>query len=214
MAERAAAHHFETADQQRHAVTLGMWVFLLTEIMLFGGLFTGYAFYRTLYPETFAEASHHLHFWLGTLNTVVLITSSLTMVLAVRSVETSDGRSRNRKVAFFLALTLLLGFAFLAIKAREYSLEIEEGFLPTGGFRWPGEHEGRAALFFGFYWVMTGLHAFHMIVGISLVAVVASLTWTGRLPEPVENKIEITGLYWHLIDVIWIFIYPLLYLIE
>lgn len=213
MAEaRAPAHQFEEAVQQREAATLGMWVFLLTEVMLFGGLFTGYSVYRSIYPETFAAASRQLDFLLGTINTAVLIASSFTMAMAVHAA--AQRRRSPLGVVSYLALTAALGVVFLAVKGYEYAQKAHEGHLPGAGFHWHGPRPGPARLFFGFYFMMTGLHAFHLLVGVSLVAGTAVLYGIGRLPESRENKIEVVGLYWHLIDIIWIFLYPLLYLID
>jgi cytochrome c oxidase subunit III len=168
-------HHFDNLGQQFEASTLGMWLFLVTEILFFGGLFTAYMVYRMSYPEAFAEASHHLDVVLGGVNTAVLIGSSLTVVLAVRGAQL--GR-RNQQVLFLL-LTILLGSAFLGIKAVEYGHKFADHLVPGADFVFEGDAP-HAQLFFSLYFVMTGLHAVHMVVGIVLMAVMAVWAWRGR----------------------------------
>src|SRR5262249_15880297 len=153
------AHHFDDLAQQREATTLGMWVFLVTEVLFFGGLFLVYSVYRSWYPGAFAAASHEMVVWAGTLNTAVLITSSLTMVLAVHAAQTG-----NRSLLLtFLICTILLGFVFLGVKAFEYYTEYVEHHVPGAGFQFEKEYVRQAQLFFSLYFVMTGLHALHMI---------------------------------------------------
>jgi len=205
----AAAHQFDDLAQQHEADTLGMWAFLLTEVMLFGGLFLGYAVYRWSFPEAFAEASHHLDVWLGSINTAVLIGSSLTMALAVHSAQTNDRRGLTR----FLLLTILLGLVFLGIKGTEYLHKFEEHLVPGASFAYPGPHARHAQLFFSFYFGMTGLHAFHMLVGIGLLAVLAWRARRGRFSADYYAPVELIGLYWHFVDIVWIFLFPLLYLL-
>jgi len=206
---RALAHHFENLDQQREAATLGMWVFLATEVLFFGALFTTYAIYRAWYPDAFAAASHELHLWLGTINTAVLITSSLTMALAVHAAQTGE----RRRLLAFLALTMLLGVAFLGIKGYEYYSGFTERHLPGPLFQFEAEHFQHAQIFFSLYFIMTGLHAVHMIVGLAVMAVMFWLSWRGTISPEYYNPIEISGLYWHFVDIVWIFLFPLLYLI-
>ncbi len=205
------AHQFDDLEQQREASTLGMWAFLVTEIMFFGGLFLGYSVYRFNYPEAFAEGSHHLDVTLGSINTAVLIGSSLTMALAVRGAQL--GR-RNTAVGSLL-LTVLLGCVFLGIKAVEYGHKFEEQLVPGTSFGYSSTQvdPGQLELFFSFYFAMTGLHAFHMIIGIAILLVLVWKTWKGRFTPSYYAPVEMTGLYWHFVDIVWIFLFPLLYLI-
>lgn len=203
------AHHFSDLEQQREASTLGMWAFLITEIMFFGGLFTGYAVYRAAYPEAFAEASHHLDVLLGSINTVVLIGSSLTMALAVHGAQVNDRKALIR----FLLLTMFLGLVFLGIKLFEYAHKFEEQLVPGGNFSYAGAHPQQVQLFFSFYFAMTGMHALHMIIGIGILSVLVILAWRGRFSSVYYSPVELTGLYWHFVDIVWIFLFPLLYLI-
>ncbi len=203
-------HHFEDAEQQFEASTLGMWAFLITEIMFFGGLFLGYAVYRTLYPEAFAEASRLLNYKLGAINTAVLICSSLTMVLAVRAAQLGQ----RRPLIIFLLLTILLGSTFLGIKVVEYSHKFHEHLVPGPSFHFEGNDPPHAQLFFCFYFAMTGTHAVHMIIGIGVLAVLVSQAWRGRFSSDYFSPVDISGLYWHFVDIVWIFLFPLLYLIS
>ena len=206
---RALAHQFENLEQQREAATLGMWVFLVTEVLFFGVLFATYAVYRGWYPEAFAAASHELHIWLGTINTAVLITSSLTMALAVHAAQTGE----RGQLLTFLVLTMILGAAFLGIKGYEYYSGFIEHHLPGPGFEFEPEHFQHEQIFFSLYFIMTGLHAVHMIIGLGIMAVMLWLSWRGTISPEYYNPIEISGLYWHFVDIVWIFLFPLLYLI-
>ena len=203
------AHHFGDLDEQREAATLGMWVFLVTEVLFFGGLFATYLVYRRLYPGAFAAASHELDIVLGTINTAVLITSSLTMALAVHAAQTGE----RRRLMTFLVVTMVLGTAFLAIKAFEYYTGFVEGHLPGAGFRFEPKYFQQAQIFFSLYYLKTGLHALHMIVGLGVMAVMLWLSWRGAITEEYYAPIEISGLYWNFVDIVWIFLFPLLYLI-
>jgi cytochrome c oxidase subunit III len=205
----AAAHQFDDLTQQHEASRLGMWTFLLTEIMFFGGLFLGYTVYRFLYPEAFAEASRHLDIWLGSINTVVLISSSLSMALAVHSAQTNE----LQRLVRFLLLTILLGLVFLGIKGTEYLHKFQEHLVPGANFAYPGPHARQVQLFFAFYFGMTGLHAFHMIVGIALLGVLVWQARNGRFSSDYYAPVELIGLYWHFVDIVWIFLFPLLYLL-
>jgi cytochrome c oxidase subunit 3 len=222
----AAPHHhqFEDFEQQTEASRLGMWAFLVTEIMFFGGLFTGYTVYRSRYPEAFAAGSHHLDVTLGAINTIVLIASSLTMALAVNAAE----KGRRRALVGFLIATIVLGSAFLGVKVIEYGHKWEEHLVPGPTFEYSVEHESGAAqstamadmavseralqLFFSFYFAMTGVHALHMIIGIGILAVLVILAARGTFARN-PNGVEMVGLYWHFVDIVWIFLFPLLYLI-
>jgi len=205
----ALAHQFDDLTQQSAADTLGMWVFLLTEIMFFGGLFAGYTVYRTLYPAAFAEGSHHLNLVLGGINTAVLISSSLTMALAVHAAQTGQ---RQLLLGFLLG-TMVLGLVFLGIKAVEYGHKFAEHLVPGPGFVSAGPHAGQVRLFFGLYFGMTGMHALHMVIGIALLAGLAVLAWRGRFTPAYHVPVELIGLYWHFVDMVWIFLFPLLYLL-
>lgn len=200
-------HQYETLEQQHRADTLGMWVFLGTEVLFFGGLITGYAMYRSSYPAVFAEASHTLDLASGTLMTMVLLASSLTMALAVRSAQLG----KRQLLAVFLILTIVLGAAFLGIKGNEYYHKWQDHHLPGRGFVWDGPDPGIAQLFLYFYFALTGLHALHMIIGIGIMAGLLVLAGRGRVKS---YTVEISGLYWHFVDIVWIFLFPLLYLVD
>ncbi len=204
------AHHFDDAQQQYTAAALGMWVFLATEVMLFGGMFTVYVVYRALYPEAFGHASRHLDVIIGTINTAVLIGSSLTMALAVHAAQVGRGSGR---IAAWLAATLGLGATFLGIKLYEYAHKIHEGLAPGPAFTYTGPDAREAELFFSIYFAMTGTHAFHMVIGIGVLTWLIVLARRGRLGPAYSTPIELGGLYWHFVDVAWIFLFPLLYLI-
>lgn len=213
MAVQAGAleEQYDDQEQQREAYNLGMWVFIATEIMLFGALFLAFTVYRLTYPATFAAAGRHLDVPLGSLNTAVLLTSSLTMALAVHAA--SAGKRRGRLVAALLA-TAALGAIFLAIKGIEYSQEFAEGLFPGRGFVWTEAGEPRARLFFYFYFLLTGLHALHLTIGIVIVLGTAFFAWRGRFPPENDTPLDMVGLYWHLIDIVWVFIFPALYLLH
>ncbi len=203
------AHHFETLEQQREAGSIGMWAFLAQEVMFFGGLFAAYLVFRDRLPEAFREGSHHLDVFWGTLNTAVLICSSLTMALAVREAQLG----RRRAVARWIGATMLLGVAFLGVKAIEYHHKFQDGLIP--GVRWMPESEPTGLrTFFGLYFSMTGMHALHMLVGLGLMAVVALRALRGRYSPENHVGVEVLGLYWHFVDLVWIFLFPLLYLID
>lgn len=210
MSELSAAHQFDSPAQQRTASCLGMWVFLLTEVLFFGGLFTTYAAYRLLYSDAFAEGSAHLYASLGAANTAVLLLSSWSMAIAVDAASTG-GRSRCLRC---LILTFSLGTLFLVIKGFEYYIDLREGLVPGAGFDAHGSsHPQHLELFFVQYFLMTGLHAVHMIAGLAgVVAALAILSRTDRI-ERWSNAIHGLGLYWHFVDIVWIFLFPLLYLV-
>ena len=186
-----------------------MWIFLGTEVLFFGGLFATYSTYRGLYPEAFAAASHEMVVWAGTLNTVVLITSSLTMALAVHAAQLGE----RKRVMMWLAVTMLLGAVFLGVKAFEYRAEYLEHHIPGWDFRFEPEHILHAQIFFSLYFIMTGLHALHMVVGIGIMLVMFWWSRRGTISEEYYTPIEVSGLYWHFVDIVWIFLFPLLYLI-
>lgn len=214
MAEHVAVHHdhahqFDDRAQQAEAVSIGMWAFLVQEILFFGGLFTGYAVYRSYYPEAFIEGSHHLDIFLGGFNTVVLIASSLTMALAVHAAQTS----KRVQLVFFLLATLFLGFVFLGVKVIEYSDKFHHHLIPGFNFFWEGPHARQVQIFYSFYFAMTGMHALHMIIGAIVITPIIFMAIRGRFSERYYAPVEIFGLYWHFVDIVWIFLFPLLYLI-
>ena len=203
-------HHFDNMEQQAEASTLGMWVFLVTEIMFFGGLFMAYLVYRHASPEGFQEASHELNRFWGTTNTAVLICSSLTMALAVRAAQTSQ--SARTQVAWLFG-TILFGLAFLGIKAVEYADKFTHHHVPGPYFHWEGLYPKPAEQFYSLYFAMTGLHALHMVVGAGMLIWLLVEARKGTYSAKYFTPVDIGGLYWHFVDVIWIFLFPLLYLI-
>ncbi|WP_029214583.1 cytochrome c oxidase subunit 3 [Kallotenue papyrolyticum] len=206
------AAHFDDAEQQFDAARLGMWTFLATEVLFFGGLFLVYAIYRAAYPEAFAEGSHHLHLVLGAVNTGVLLCSSLSMALAVRAAQTNQ----RRQLILFLILTILFGAAFLGVKAYEYYEKYHDHLMPLLGlpFVWEGPHADQVRLFYGLYFAMTGFHALHMVIGIGVLLGLLVLSWRGWFSSEYYTPVEMVGLYWHFVDIVWVFLYPLLYLIH
>ena len=203
------AHHFDDVEQQHEASWIGMWVFLATEVMFFGGMFLGYTIYRTSYPQAFAGASNLLDVWLGTINTAVLICSSFTMALAVRAAQLGQ----RKPVIIFITLTIILGTVFLGIKFTEYHAKFVEHLVPGSAFRYKGSVVGGAEIFFSFYFAMTGMHALHMIIGVGLLASLIVKTARGRFSSSYYTPVELVGLYWHFVDIVWIFLFPLLYLV-
>jgi cytochrome c oxidase subunit III len=197
-------------EQQRETATFGMWLFLVTEIMFFGGMFCAYLVYRVSYYDAFVAGSQKMNIVLGATNTAALICSSLTMVLAVHSAKTNQ---RKLTVVFLLA-TILLGMVFLGIKAVEYHEHWVAHEFPGPNFHFDGPDPRHAQLFFSLYFAMTGLHALHMIIGIGIVAGIAYFAWKGNYSAEFHNPVEMTGLYWHFVDVVWIYLFPLLYLIS
>lgn len=196
-------------EWRAETVSLGMWVFILTEVMFFGVLFLAYFHVRHGDPEGFGIASRHVHEWLGTFNTAILLTSSLAMALAARAAAEDDRKGLVR----LLAITALLGAAFLGVKATEYFLEWKDGLVPRLNFQYSGPHPNTVAQFFFLYFVMTGVHAIHLTIGVVVVG------WNAlrcRHDDRVSRRgdaIEAVGLYWHFVDVIWVFLYPLFYLV-
>jgi cytochrome c oxidase subunit 3 len=204
-------HHFDDMEQQREAGTLGMWVFLITEIMFFGALFFAYALYRTYFPLEFAAASNELDLTMGTINTVVLICSSLTMALAVYSAQVG---SKPRTQVLFLLATMALGATFLVIKGFEYAEKFRLHHFPGPGFHWEGAGDPtHVQMFFYIYFAMTGLHALHMIIGLGIMTFLVLTARRGRYTPEYHAPVEISGLYWHFVDIVWIFLFPLLYLL-
>jgi cytochrome c oxidase subunit 3 len=207
----AHQHHFQTMAQQQEAATLGMWLFLVTEIMFFGGLLMAYLLYRVWYPEAWSEGSEELSIALGGTNTLVLIGSSLTMALAVRAAQT--GRA-PKVIVGWLGITMALGLTFLVIKFFEYKEKFELNHVPGRNFHFEGPHAPQVQIFFSLYFALTGLHALHMIIGFGLLSVIAWMAWKGRFSEEWYTPVELSGLYWHFVDIVWIFLFPLLYLVD
>jgi cytochrome c oxidase subunit 3 len=209
MAERVEVHEpYSEARQQHEADMLGMYAFLATEIMLFGGVFAVIFIIRFLHPQDFVETSRKMHLWIGALNTLVLLTSSLCVALAVAA-----GRAgRARGAAGLLSGAAGLGLVFLGFKGLEYWLEYRDGLLPS--LSWPTRFSGPVEqLFMNAYFIATGLHAIHLTIGICLIGGLALRLSRGSLPLPNRAvTIEVSGLYWHLVDIVWIFLYPALYL--
>jgi cytochrome c oxidase subunit 3 len=242
----ALQHQFQTMQQQKEAAVLGMWAFLLTEILFFGGLFMAYLLYRTWYHDAFVAASTSITLSWGLINTVVLIGSSLTMALAVRAAQLSH----RKATVNWLLLTMVLGAAFLGIKVIEYADKFEHHHVPGPNYIWEADHAGAAAgeaaaadashgddavepdsahpgrgsdaanyqlhtqIFFSLYFTMTGLHALHMIIGLGLLGTIAWMAHRGRFSSEYYTPVEMSGLYWHFVDIVWIFLFPLLYLID
>ncbi len=202
-------HHFSTAQQQKESAKLGMWVFLLTEILLFGGLFCAYSIFRAWNPEMFINAHRELNQILGAVNTVVLISSSLTMALAIRSLQLD----KSGHAVGYLFLTLLFAAVFLVIKYFEYSHKFHLGQLPGKFYTYTGLEGTNPHIFFSIYFLMTGLHGIHIFIGMIVIAIMLVKTARNKFSHEYYTPVEMTGLYWHLVDLIWIFLFPLLYLI-
>ncbi len=205
----ALAHHFESLEKQAHAARLGMWVFLATEVLLFTALFAAYSVYRFLFGDTFSQASRHIETWIGAVNTLVLVTSSFTVALGFHRSTRGDGRGTAR----FFGLSVLLALVFLGFKAIEYSHHFEEGQLPGRFYTYSAVQGPGASLFFSLYFLITGLHAIHVLIGMTVLAVIGVRAGRGAFTAEYHVPVELAGLYWHLVDVIWIFVFPLIYLI-
>lgn len=208
------AHHFDSAEQQFESARLGMWLFLVTEVMFFGGIFAGYLIYRSKFPAAFAEGSGHLDVVWGTVNTAVLLCSSLSMALSVHAAQTGD----QKKIVTFLSLTIFLGVIFLGVKAFEYNHKFHEHLVPGSHFELaepenPDVNPQHVQLFFCFYFGMTGLHALHMVIGAAIMGVLVYQAKKGLFSPQYYTPVEMTGLYWHFVDIVWVFLFPLLYLI-
>jgi cytochrome c oxidase subunit III len=216
----ALLHHFADAQQQKNAASLGMWLFLVTEIMFFGGMFCAYLVYRLAHFNAFAAASQQLSIKLGATNTAVLLVSSLTVVLAVKAAEAGN----RKQLVTYLIITVMLGLVFLGIKADEYAEKFERHHVPGPTFSFTDTFDdgtqkipvnpNEAQLYFSLYFAMTGMHALHMIIGCGLFTVLTVFAWKGHYSSSYFTPIENAGLYWHLVDIIWIYLFPLLYLIS
>ena len=212
-------HHFATPEQQREASTLGMWLFLSTEVMFFGGMFCAYLIYRYWYYDEFAAGSRSINIWLGAINTGVLICSSLTVALSVRAAQTG----KRKTLVVLLVITLLFGLAFLGIKGIEWYQKFEEHHVPGLSFsaadlvhRYPQLHidPHHVQLYFSLYFALTGLHALHMVIGLGIFSFLTYKAWKSAYSPTYHTPIEIGGLYWHFVDIVWIYLFPLLYLID
>jgi cytochrome c oxidase subunit III len=203
-------HQFDDAAQQRDAATTGMWLFLSTEVLFFGGVFLGYAAYRIYYPLAFAEASRHTLIAFGATNTAVLLISSTTMAFAVRAARAN----RRAQLSLLLLVTAALGALFLVIKGCEYAKEISEHLLPGSSFQVEASHPRHAEMFFYLYWLMTGVHALHVTIGVVLIACFAARAWIADAFRNHDTPVDLLGLYWHFVDIIWVFLFPLIYLVN
>ena len=203
-------HHFVDSDQQFDTAKLGMWVFLVNEILFFGGLFYAYIVYRAWYPELFQMAALELNTFWGAVNTVVLIGSSLTVAMAIRSAQ----KDQMKGLKINLLITIALALVFMVIKGFEYAHKFELGIFPGEFYTYEGLDHPQAAIFFSIYYMLTGVHALHVIIGIGLIYWIYLRAKKGEFSSEYYTPVEITGLYWHLVDLIWIFLFPLLYLIE
>jgi cytochrome c oxidase subunit 3 len=209
------AHHFEDLEQQRETETFGMWMFLATEILIFGSIFTAYTVYRLRYAHDFEAASSKLNVLIGSINTIVLLSSSLTMVLSVHATRAG----LQKMLLTCLVLTIVLGGTFLGLKAVEYYIDYKENLVPGFAFD-PGEwtalnppaNPQRVQLMLAFYYILTGLHAVHMLVGMGLLVWLVLRARQGTLTPVRYMAVEVVGLYWHFVDIVWIFLLPLLYL--
>jgi cytochrome c oxidase subunit 3 len=211
LASEALQVQFDTEAQQKDASTLGMWIFLITEVMFFGGMFTAYTVYRRAYSDAFAVASASLNVTIGAINTAVLLVSSFSMVLAVRAAQLGQ----RRMIVLFLVLTLIFGGIFLGVKAYEWNEKFEQHHVPGPSFHLEGvPQQGHAQLFFSLYFAMTGLHALHMVIGVGIISWLIWLARKGTFTAEYNTPVDMVGLYWHFVDIIWIFLFPLLYLID
>jgi cytochrome c oxidase subunit III len=201
-------HQFDDATQQREAATMGMWIVLATEVLFFGGMFFGYTAYRLSYPQAFAEAGRHTLVVFGSVNTAVLLISSTVMAFAVRAARSN----RRRLLVLLLSVTASLGVLFLVIKGLEYAREISEHLLPGRHFQIQAADPQHAEMFFYIYWLTTGVHALHVTIGVVLIGVFALRAWLFDAFRNHDTPIDLLGLYWHFVDVVWVFLFPLLYL--
>ena len=215
IAQQGLRHHFADMEQQRASANLGMWVFLVTEIMFFGGLFCAYLVYRSAHLRAFEIGSEHMEFWFGTINTVILLCSSLMVALGVNAIQLG----RRKVCALLFTAAAVCGLAFLGLKGVEYYNHYQEGSVP--GQYWhldlsPQEagDANNVQMFFYIYFVMTGLHALHVTIGIGVLLAIAWFAYRGKYTPEYHSPVHVSGLYWHFVDVVWIFLYPLLYLIS
>jgi len=209
--EHHFAHHFRSAEHEYLTSKEGIWLFMVTEILMFGGLFVGYAIFHNIYPEMFAEGAKYLDWHMGFINTLVLIFSSLTMALGIYFLQ----KDQPKKAATSLAITILCGAVFMFIKYLEYTHKFEHGIFPG---RWLNVEEvhpehANLGMYFGFYFCMTGLHGFHVLIGMGLITWLLIRTLRGDFNSKYYTAVEGVGIFWHIVDLIWIFLFPLLYLV-
>lgn len=209
-AESPVQVQFNDAIQQREAATMGMWLFIATEILFFGGMFLGYTIYRISYPQAFAEASKHTLIGFGGTNTAILLVSSGVMAFGVRAAA----QNRRGIVTLLLLATAALGALFLVLKGFEYAQEIHEGLFPGRNFHLQVSDPKHAELFYYLYWLLTGVHAFHVTIGVVLITIFAVRVWFWDAFRNHDTGIELLGLYWHFVDIVWVFLFPLLYLVD
>lgn len=207
------AHHFYDGKQESASAKFGMWLFLVTEVLLFSGLFVAYTIIKGVNPEMWAEASKQLDVTMGAVNTVVLITSSFTVALAVRASQLNEHGERNKQIFWLLFVTILLAGAFLVVKYFEYSHKFHVGLLPGTHYFSDGINASNPHLFFGVYFLMTGLHGIHVVLGMIVLTWVMIRAGKGHFYRDYHTPVELGGLYWHLVDLIWIYLFPLLYLV-
>ncbi|MEX0686646.1 MAG: cytochrome c oxidase subunit 3 family protein [Balneolales bacterium] len=212
IAEKAphVLHHFVDSDQQFESSKLGMWIFLVTEILFFGGLFVAYIVYRALHPELFIMAAEQLDTTMGAINTAVLIASSLTIAMAIRAAQLNQ----KRNLIILLSSTIALAFTFMVIKYFEYTHKFDLGIYPGSYYTFEGIDHELASVFFSIYYMMTALHGIHVVIGIVFIGILVYKASKDKFSPEYYTPVEITALYWHLVDIIWIFLFPLLYLID
>lgn len=208
LASLEVREQFRTAEQQRETASIGMWVFLITELMLFGGLFMAFTMYRMYYPQAFDAGSADMDIVLGSINTAVLICSSLTMAFAVHSAQEGN----QKLLGLFLLATIIIGALFLGIKFTEYYFHYLDHKAPGVWFEAAGPNAGHLQLFFVFYFIMTGLHATHMIIGIGILSALIYRTMLGTFTARYHTPVVLTGLYWHFVDIVWVFLYAIFYI--
>ena len=203
------AHHFKDALHEFITSKEGIWLFMVTEILMFGGLFVGYFIMHAIYPEMFAEGASHLSWKMGAFNTVVLITSSWTMAYSINLIQTGKSKQANAT----LAITILCGLIFMVVKYFEYTHKIHAGLLPGNFFHYADAKASNLSMYFGLYFCMTGMHGFHVLIGMSLIGWVLYRNMRGDFNEHYYTAVEGVGIFWHIVDLIWIFLFPLLYLV-
>lgn len=202
-------HHFITSEQQFDASKMGMWLFLVTEILLFSGMFVAYAVYRVWHPEVFTAASTLLDWTMGAVNTLVLLTSSLTVALSIHYAQ----KDNQRAMFWNLVITVLLACVFLVIKYFEYTEKFSHGIFPGAHYASHELEMPYVPQFFSIYFVMTGIHGLHVLIGVGMISWLATRAWRGHFSSAYYTPVELTGLYWHIVDIIWIFLFPLMYLV-
>jgi cytochrome c oxidase subunit 3 len=207
--EHHFAHHFKSAEHEYSTSKQGIWMFMVTEILMFGAIFVAYGIFHAIYPEMFAEGASHLDWKMGFINTLVLITSSYTMAMSIHHVQ----KNQLEQAATKLIITLLCALIFLVIKYFEYHHKFELGLYPGKWFEFKGAQHSNLALYFSFYFVMTGLHGIHVLVGMGLISWVFVRTKSGDFNEKHYTALEGVGIFWHIVDLIWIYLFPILYLI-